>query len=191
MTLSEILGQLLGWVGDLVEWVISFVPRYEIIRWNQAGVRYARGTFPSRLGPGLAWYIPALTDIQVHYTNKRVLNVADLSLETADGIAVQVGMVCTYKIVSILKYEADNYEAEDSMSEAAQAAVRDVVMEHTWEELAKSTEPGSRLEGKLRTRLGKVLDQYGVEVIRCRPTDQVRLRGAFRVFGIEGSCNEE
>ena len=135
MTLSELIGQLLGWVGEFVAWIISWVPHYDYVRCNQRGVKYTRGKEAVELLPGTHWYIPAMTDIVTHFVRLQVLTVEDLSLETADGVAVEVGMVCTMRIVDVLKYEVENLDADENMAEAAQAAVRDVVMGNTWEML--------------------------------------------------------
>jgi len=185
MALFEVVSAVFGWFGELVEWLVSLVPRYVIIRCNEVGVRYWLGGRPRELGPGLHWYWPWCTEVNRHHANRMTLDLDGLSLETSDAVPVQVGLIVTYHLVDVIKYEVENFEPDEGMAEVAQGALRDIVAEHTWRDLSAKTEEGSRLEQKLARRMGTALDRFGVRVESCRPTDQVRLRGAFRLFGVD------
>lgn len=189
MTFGELLGAILGWLGELIEFIISFVPRITIVQWNERGVRYVRGLEPTEIEPGVWWYWPWCTEIEKHHVNRRVLDVEDLSLETGDGKPVQVGMVLTYHITDVLRYEVENFEPDENMAVAAQGALRDVVLEFTWEELTRSTEEGKRLAGQLKSRMGRSLEKFGVAIETCRPNDQIKLRLAARLFGVSHAVN--
>lgn len=185
MTFGELLGSLLGWLGVFVEWVFDWVPRYEIVQYNERGVKYPRGKKPYELLPGVHWYVPNLDEIETHHISRMVLNVASLPLETDDDRRVEVGLVLTYHIVDVLRFEVENFQADDNIAEAAQGALRDIVTSHTWAALEADTEEGTRLGGKLTRRMGKALEKFGVEVESCRPTEQITLDGAIRHFGVE------
>lgn len=187
MTFGELLGSLLGWLGNFVEWLVDWVPVYEIVQFNEMGVRYHCGNEPIELGPGVHWYIPNLDTIEKHHASRDVLQIESLSLETSDGIAVQVGMVLTYHITDVLRYEVENLDADEAMSEVAQGAMREIVTSHSWDDLRSTTEDGTRLGNKLKNRMSKVLDRFGVEVESCRPTDQIRLARAMMLFGVNQS----
>jgi regulator of protease activity HflC (stomatin/prohibitin superfamily) len=189
VTLGELFGQLFGWLGHFVEWICGWCPVYIIVQWNERGVKYPRGKKPLELKAGVHWYIPNLSEVVRHHVSRCVLDVADLSLETADGVPVQVGMVLTYHITDVLKYEVENFEPDENMAEVAAAGLRNIVMEHTWPELTQAADAGSRLESKLARRMDKALERFGVEVETCRPTDQVRLRCALRLFGAHQSLS--
>jgi regulator of protease activity HflC (stomatin/prohibitin superfamily) len=186
MTFGQLFGALFGWLGDFVGWVFEWVPRYEIVQSNERGVKYHRGKQPWELKPGCHWYVPNLDDIEKHHVCRDVLVVDSLPLETADAPPrrVEVGMVLTYHIVDVLKYEVENVNADVNMAEAAQGALQDIVTSHTWDDLRGDTAEGTRLGGKLARRMGKALEKFGVEVESCRPTDQVTLDSATRHFGI-------
>lgn len=190
-TFGEFLNLLVGWLGDFVRWLISFVPRYIIIHVNQVGVKYTRGRPASELGSGVHWYWPWQTTIRVLFTARDLLTIPSISIETSDDIAVQVGAVLTYHISNAVKYEVENFEAAQNMAEVAQGALRNIVTTHTWKELSARAEEGSRLEGKLARRMQEDLSKFGVTVESVRPTDQVRLASANRVFGVNLSIQSE
>lgn len=185
MTVGEVFAQLVGWLGQFIEFLLSFVPRMVIVQWNERGVRYVRGREPTELLPGVRWYWPWCTEIAKHHVNRCVLQVASLSLETADGIPVQVGMVVTYHITDVLLFEVQNFNADESLAEVAQGGLRDIVMEMEWSKLTSRAPKDSRFEGMLARRMQDTLARFGVEVESARPTDQIKLGLAVRGFGVQ------
>ncbi len=186
MSLSELLGGMLGWLAEFIEFVVSFVPHIEIIQFNERGVRYVRGKRPTEVKPGVWWYWPWCTQIEKHNISRDVLVVESLPLETNDIPArrVEVGMVLTYHIVDVVQYEAENIDADESMAEAAEGAMQDIITTCLWEDLNGDTSEGTRLGGKLARRMGKALEKFGVEVESCRPTEQITLDSVSRHFGV-------
>lgn len=222
-SLGELIGALLGWLGEFVQWIFGWVPNYEIIQWNERGVKYPAGRRPFELSPdrracptwlrwlllrnvlpggrrlhifptrwllpvvrmrGLHWYCPNLSEIEKHHISRMVLSVESLPLETADGKQCEVGMVLTYFISDVVRFEVENFDADESIAEAAQGAMQDIVTASTWDELQGNTAEGTRLGNKLALRMNKALEKFGIEVESCRPTEQIGLRAAFRQFGI-------
>lgn len=190
--MGELLANLFGWLGDFIQWLFGWVPRYYIVQCNELGVRYHMGHAGVELKPGVHWYVPNLAKMVSHYTSCCVLRVSSIPLETSDGIRCEIGLVIVYRLLNVIAYEVENYNAEDSMEEVAQGALQDIVSSHRWAELCARTEDGSRLGRKLVNRMSKALDRFGVEVLSCRPNDQVRLGdGALRLFGVSVNVHGE
>lgn len=184
MSFGELLSALLGWLGQFVEFVFSFVPRLRVIPWNERGVRYVMGQGPTSVGPGLTWYWPWCTTIRQHHVSRCVLQVPPVSLETEDGIAVALGAVLVYRISDVVAYDADNFNTEENLAEASTGILRDAACALPWARLRGEAAEGTRLAATLGRRMGKALERYGVEVESCRPNDLVRLAQAVRVFGV-------
>lgn len=185
MTLSELLGNLLGWLGDFIQWVFAWVPRYRIVKANERGVHYFLGREPVEWTPGAHWFIPNLSEVVKWHNNRMVLYIEPLALEDADGVPVEVGMVITYHITDVLQFEVANYDADESMHEVAQGALQEIVTSTPWAKMRGRTEEGSRLGKRLATLMGRELSRFGVEVESARPTHQVRLSRVFRLFGVD------
>lgn len=185
MTFGELIAQLIGWLGDFIQFIISFCPRITIIRYNEAGVAYPGGKDPFKLEPGIHWYWPWRTKVVRHEVNRFTLPIEPIPLETEDGVKVEIGMVVTYSIKDVLAYEVENFDPDDNIRETAEGELCSIVRAHSWAELSANSEEGSRLETKLRRRMGKALEKFGVQVESCRPNAQVRLRGALHVFGLK------
>lgn len=192
MTFGELLAQLLGWLGDFIQFIISWFPRIVIVRYNEMAVAYRGGDEPVALRRGIHWYWPWRTKVVSHEVTRFALSIEPIPLETADGVAVEIGMVVVYRIADILAYEVDNFHPDDNIKHTAQGELCTIVKGHKWEDLAEPTEEGSRLEGKLSRRMQKALDKFGVRVESCRPNGQIRLsRGASHLFGMTVSVVDQ
>lgn len=180
MTFGELVAALMGWLGEFVQFVASFVPRVKIVRANERGVRYRMGDGPTEVTPGLTWYWPWQTSIVVHHVARCVLELRSVSLETSDGVKVQVGMVVTYHITDVVKYEVDNFDTESSMAEQGIAALRQAIMKSRWDEIREEAHAAELLR-----HTQEALEKFGVEVESARATDLVRLGDAVRLFGVD------
>jgi regulator of protease activity HflC (stomatin/prohibitin superfamily) len=183
MTFGELLSALLGWLGQFVEFLFSFVPRVRIIPWNEAGVRYVRGLEPQYVPPGLTWYWPWCTTMRLIHTSRCVMPIQPVSVETKDQVSVSIGAVLTYRVDNPVVYDAHNFDADDNLAEAAQGILRDAACDSTWEKLRGDASDGSRLASYLKNRMSKALESYGVVIESCRPNDLVRIGHVVRLFG--------
>lgn len=184
MSIGELLSALLGWLGQFVEFVFKFVPRVRVVPCNERGVRYIRGGKPTEVLPGITWYWPWCTTLTVHHASRCVLPIPAISVETKDGVAIAVGAILVYHISDVVTYDADNFNAEENLAEAATGLLRDAVSSLGWDQLRAEATDGTRLASMLRRRMEEPLARYGVKVESCRPNDLVRLAQAVRIFGV-------
>ncbi len=183
MTLGDLIAALLGWLGDFIQFVFSFVPRIKIVRCNQLGVRLVRGEAASKVEPGVWWYWPWCTEIVELCVARQSFLVPPIAVESADGEKLSIACAVVYQIVDPIRYWVENFDADSNMAEVAMAGLREIAQAHKSPELSGGTQEDTRLGAKLARRMGKDLEPFGVEVIACRPTDQVRLDAAVRLFG--------
>lgn len=192
MSFGELIANLLGWLGDFIQWVFGWAPRYFLVHWDELGVKRPRGKEPRELIPGIHWYIPNLDRMVKHYSSRCVLRVASVPVETQDGIKCEIGLTIVYRIRDVVAFETGNYDSDDSMDEVAQGALAALVNSHTWAGLCARWEDDSHLGKRLIRKMDTALVDYGVEVLSVRPSGQVRLGdGVFRVFGLAPSIHAE
>lgn len=180
---GELLNALLGWMGEIVEWIISFIPRYEIIRINQRGVKFVFGNDAIELDPGLHWYWPWCTEIHVLTVVRDPIEIEPLTLVTKDKVLITIGLIVTIHITDVITYYVDNVNPDKGIKEVAAGTLRDIVIDSNWEDLCKTADDGKMLEKRLSGKMGKALEKFGVEVESTRPTDQAPIRAALRLFG--------
>ena len=162
------IDQALGWVGDLVRALREgLLPSMEVVLCTQAGVRYRRGKEPSLLDPGLYLYWAPFTDINTHDTVQQPGQVEEQHLISSDGVTLSVGMAYRYRIVCPLTWDRDHVDPEESLEDAAQAAVRRLVVRSPMERLRDHR---SRLDDALLAQIKKETADLGVEILAARFT---------------------
>lgn len=182
-TAAQLMSELLGWLGQFITFILSFVPRVGIVPFNKRGVRYVRGREPAPVEPGLFWYWPWCTTVVQHFVCRDVLNLPAITVETKDGVTVAVGGVLVYHITDVVAFDCDNIDAEVNLVQAAVGILRDAVSELQWDQLRKDASDGSRLGAMLHRRMDEPLRRFGITVESCRFDDLARVGSVIRHFG--------
>ena len=133
--------ELLASFNQFIQLLVSFIPRFTVVRKTDRGVKFVRGKKVKVLEPGLRWYWPLVTEIEVVNVQRQVLKLPVQTLYTSDEKTVIAGGVVVYSIEDIYKYLVENYDAEDSIAEVAAACLRDIVISKTVKEIQRT--PGT------------------------------------------------
>lgn len=155
------MGAAFGWLGDLFLWFSEFVPRWEIIRTTERGVKWVRGKKVKVLKPGIRWWWPVVTDIEIEEVVRQTLYIEPQTLMTDDGEAVIASGVVVFRITDIQKYLVENYDAAEAIIEVAGAAMRKVIIGKTLEAIQKGR---ADIDNALSKETQKLLQAFGVEV---------------------------
>ena len=155
---------VLGWLGSLMEHLISLFPHLAIVRCNEGGVRYRRGKNAQELKPGVYLYWPVLTEVHTYYARHQVVSTAEIPLSTKDRETVVCSVVAVYSIRNLLQYAVENLEADEGIGELLEACAQRLVRSH---ELAWL------LEGDHEEELTKVTKEdlsrrFGIDLWRVR-----------------------
>ena len=152
--------------------LISFAnlfPRILVVKANEKGVRFRRGKITKVIFPGVSWYWPLVTEIEIVPIVRQTLNLAAQTLMTKDGKCVIAAGVIVYSITDVIKYIVDNYDAEESIAEIASAALRDVIVEKSLDDI--QTNSRNTTDKALSKCCKDALAIFGVSVEYARLTD--------------------
>lgn len=172
----------LGWLGALIEWFGQFFPRWTIVNTTEAGVKWitrwrrtSRWTWVSYIevqafGPGMQFHWPVRTELLKHPVARQTLDLRPQTLSTADDKPILAGGLISYRIHDIEKALAHTEHIDSTIRDAALSAIHSVITKMTWSEL-KAAEQSEELDKKLRLAARRVLEPYGVRVIKMSITD--------------------
>ena len=163
----------LGWLGQVVEALLQFIPQLKIIRATHEGVRWKRGKFLCRMKSGLHIWWPLVTEIEEIVVARQTLNMSVQTLETKDHKQVIAEGFVVYRIHDVVKAIGKrNFDVDSTICDIAQAAIVEFVMSHSLSELKEGiADRDSDLSRKLTTDCRKQLRQFGVSIQRCGFTD--------------------
>ena len=150
----------LGWIGDLIRWLANIVPRLVLIRATHGAIKFVRAE-TREIGPGLHVWWPITTEIEEVPIVRQVLSLDQQVLETKDGETVVADGVLVYAVHDLHKYLVENYDADDNLTELAQAALREAILSLTFEEINSGR---VKLDHRLTKRATELLKPFGIEV---------------------------
>lgn len=160
----------LAWIGQIAAWIGQFIPRWQIVDTTRGAVKFVRGSRVVKLGPGLHWFWPVLTDFHVYPTARQAVDLRAQTFVTEDDKTIVVGGLIVYEIEDIEKILAHTYDPEETIRDITLSAIHDVCCQMSWDELKREQRRGT-LDTKLRRESQKGLIDYGVKVLKTTLTD--------------------
>jgi regulator of protease activity HflC (stomatin/prohibitin superfamily) len=169
------VAEALGWLGAIVEWLGQFFPRWKVVPTTEGWVKFVKGTRVVSGGAGIVWYWPATTVFMFHPTTRQAIDLRGQTVTTADGVPLLVGGLITYQIFDIEKALAHTWQPDETIRDTALTAVQHVIKTRTYAEVNAQDKTGD-LQRALRKEARRVLETYGVRVIKLSITDLARTR---------------
>ena len=158
-----------AWLGHVIEWVGSLIPRLKIVRATHAGVRFRHGKTPIEIKPGLCIYWPIVTEVDIIPVARQTHNLPSQSLTTKDGRKVVVGGVVVYSINDIVACMAKNWDVSDTINDITMCAITHVITKHDYDFIRANI--AEQIQAELTKETRRKLKMYGVRVFRTALTD--------------------
>lgn len=174
-----------AWLSQIVNAILDFIPRRVIVRATHGGVKWKWRGEPKELKPGVRWYWPLLSDIELIVVARQTVNTRTQALITKDGKTVAVGGVVIYSISDVVQAIGKlNFDPIDTAGDISQAAIVQVISSMTFEEIMGGV--STTVEESLTHKCRKALRQYGIYVHRAALTDFSPSR-AINLLGVQGA----
>jgi len=179
-----------GWLGQIFEGLLQFIPRIVIVRNTHQAVKWKVGGKLVEINRGRrTWYWPLLTDIETIVIARQTVNFATQVLMTKDQKQVVAGGFVVYHINDVIQAIGEkNWDVDSTVSDITMAAILEEVMQQKLDGLLESISLG--VEGeftkKLTANCRKQLRQFGVYVDRAGLTDFSTCR-VYKVLGADTS----
>lgn len=155
-----------SWLGQIFEALLQFVPRRVIVRATEGGVKWSLWREPKEMRPGIRFYWPLITDVEVTVVARQSFNTPREPLQTADGVEVVAGGVVVYSINDIVQAIGKlNWSPEDTAQDIVQAVLASVITSHSHEYIL--SELSGKIENEITDKCRKQLRKYGVYVERA------------------------
>ena len=153
------------WISQFFDTILSIFPRLLVVRTTHRGVKWKNGDTVVALDPGLHWYLPLVSEVDIPIVARRSVNLPSQVLMTKDKQPVAVGGFLVFWINDVIKaYGERNWDVEDTAREISTAAIVEVVMQNTLDDLLQGRGggyPKSGLMQRLTENCKKALHQYG------------------------------
>jgi regulator of protease activity HflC (stomatin/prohibitin superfamily) len=158
---------MLEWLSmffrKLTAWCPQFhkvPPTHRIVKWQKC----RKGTLH---GPGIVWYWPLVTEVEVIDIRWKSLVTHVQTVTLADGVSVSARTLTRWKPSDALKCVTEEEDYEDTVGEAAQSVLVDVLSPCTYDMLKQS----NALNVALSLAMQEELRVIGVQVKKCKFTE--------------------
>jgi membrane protease subunit HflK len=150
-------GFLVAAIGIVIAWVLF--DSWSVVDARQAGVVLRFGEFNRILAPGFHVKLPRPLESVLKVETTQVRSVSDqVRMLTHDENIVQVDFNIQYLVADARKYLFSMRDPDDTLRQAAEAAVRAVVGSNTMDTILSSQ--GAQLVNQSRSSLQETLDGY-------------------------------
>jgi regulator of protease activity HflC (stomatin/prohibitin superfamily) len=160
----------LAWIGQIAEWVGQFIPRWVVLDTTMGAVKFVRGKKVVPLGAGVHFYWPLVTNISSYPVARQADDLRSQTIVTTDDKTIIVGGMIVYKVFDIEKLVAHTFCPQQTILDITLTAFHDVCCQLSWTELREQQRSG-RLDTKLKAKVKKALEPYGVRVLKTMLTD--------------------
>jgi len=155
-----------SWLGQIFEALLQFVPRRVIVRATERGVKWSLWREPVAMEPGIRFYWPLISDIELVIVARQSFNTPHQPLQTKDGVEVVAGGVVVYSISNVERaIGKNNWSPEDTAQDIVQAVIASVIT--SYEHAFILANINGEIETEITSECQKQLKKYGVRVSRA------------------------
>lgn len=161
----------LGWLGDIFRAILLIVPRIVVVRATHGGVRFRHGHKALEMNPGVHWYWPVVTEIEIVPVRDRALDLQQQYLETSDSQTIGLESTIKYEIHDWLAALTACYDYEEMIDNRGRAVIESSVTCRSFEQIKDGKD---ELWEEIVNGLQDELDSYGITVHSVDLTDLAR-----------------
>ena len=172
------MGEAFSWIGQIVEWIGSFIPHHVHVKATHMGVMFT-GAKARTIEPGIHWYLPFMSEPLIWPVKRQTLNLPYQVLTTKDEREIFTSVIVTYEVEDIYKALVESFDFEDTIIETAEGAVKKVIARKEYAELLENQR---NVDIELSRRIRSDIKPYGVKVISAVIKDFSKIR-VYRVVG--------
>ena len=174
-----------GWLGQIFDALLQFVPRITIVRNTHAAVKWKPfGKVVAIEGGRRTFYWPLVTEIDQIVVARQTDTLPPQVLTTKDGKAVAVGAFMVYRISDVVKAIGEkNWDVESTVRDITMASITEEVASRGLNQILDTMSGEGNFHEILTSNCRKQLRQFGVYVERVGLTDFAECK-VHKVFGV-------
>jgi len=156
--------QALSWLSDIFETLLKFFPHLKIIKLTQGGLKMRRGCEVTVMTPGLWWYWPLITTIDVITTVRDTIDLTGQTFTTRDNKSILASGMVMFMISDIEKVLTTAPDYNNTICDVCMNVIHDTFIKFEWEQLRNGILDGS-VGKELRKSANEELKPFGIKVI--------------------------
>ena len=164
-----------AWLGQIAETILKFFPRLIIVQVTQGGIKLRKGSEITEVKPGLCWYWPLITVVNVITTVRDTMDLPGQTFTTKDNKTVLMSGMVQYEVTDPVTLLTTAPDYTNTIADLVMTAMYDTFIQYTWDELREGI-----VDGKLRKEMKRAaqteLKGFGVRIISVGLKDNALAR---------------
>ncbi len=157
--------QAFDFINDVFQWCGDWVPQWDLLQTNEAGIKYKPHGVVEVLPPGdIYWWWPVTTNVDTIKTKRQTLTFGQ-RLTTKDDLTVQVNTVIVFNIVDVVQALVETKDFEDTIGEVAQKLTIHPIMSRSFGEIREDMGESNEMRNEISRGARTLLRDYGIEVL--------------------------
>lgn len=141
----------------------------EIIRSTHKAVKFVRGSKLKSVEPGLCFYWPLITELDIVAAARQTKNLPPQRLTTKDDVRVMCSGVVIFRVRDQVLAIGQSWDYEDTIRDVSMGAIASLITDMKYDTLR--SEMSGEVERRLTILCKKRLRRYGIGVSSCLITD--------------------
>lgn len=158
------MGIALEWLGTIANTIINLFPHLKIIKVTQGGLKMRKGHELTVMTPGLWWYWPLITTVDVVTIVRDTVDLSGQTFTTKDNKTVLASGMVMFSINDVEKLLTTSPDYIATISDICMNCIHDTFIHYEWEQLRAGISDGS-VGKELRRNANDELKQFGIKVI--------------------------
>lgn len=169
---------ILEWFGRIVDFIISTIPRFFILRPTHKAVKWPWGGKAVPLGSGIHWYWPLVTECELIVAARQTNPLPPQSIPVS-GESYTVRGVAVFSIDDVvLAIGGNNWDVDSTVNDLCQAAIMDICAAQDVESIFDIQSLNKAITAEAR----ELLKTYGINLETCRLLEIAQTK-THRIFG--------
>lgn len=164
---------------------LSLFPTRIIVRATCGGVKYKGGKKAVLLKPGIHFYWPLFSEVEILVTARQTDDLPTQALMTSDKKSLVVSALVVYTIDDVVKaIGKQNWDVTSTINAISQAVIAEIIAGSSLKELMDGLKGGrdSDLNRSMTKKCKAQLKQFGVNIQRCAVSNFSTCK-VYRVMG--------
>lgn len=163
------------WLSTIMETVIKFCPHLKIVKITQGGLKYRKGNEITKLEPGLVWYWPIITAIDVITVVRDTLDLNGQTLVTKDGKSMLASGMIMFSVNDVEKLLTTAPDYTSTICDLSMNVIHDTFIQYEWEQIRVGLLDGT-IGRELKRKAQDELRPFGIKVISLGLKDRAPVK---------------
>lgn len=164
------------WLASAIDRYADYVKPWVVVNEYQRAVILRGGKYHRSLEPGTYLKYPIAEYALSDNVKPDTMEIPPITITTADGKTVTIGMIIHYEVPDIKKFLVDNNDSRSNMIQMGAAELSDHLEEINWIDIKKKT-----TKNAVQRKLNPYFEDMGVKILDLKFKDKAEVR-AYKLF---------